>query len=185
MVVSPSGSESWVVGSSHVIIWSPIGITGNVNIQISRNGGSTWTTIIAKTPNDGTQSWTITGPATTQARIKVVSVSNPTVFNISHAAFTIAQSITITSPDGGESWVVGSSHAITWSSAGISGNVNIQISRNGGSTWTTIISKTPNDGTQIWKITGPATTQAKIRVVSVSSPTVFDISDATFIITAH
>ncbi|MGD1117908.1 MAG: leucine-rich repeat domain-containing protein [Dehalococcoidales bacterium] len=179
-VTSPNGGESWVVGSSHVITWSSAGITGNVNILLSRDGGISWATVISNTPNDGTQSWAVTGPATSQARIKVVSVSNPTVFDISDANFNIVQSLTLTLPNGGESWMAGTNHVITWSSAGITGNVNILISRDGGTSWTPVISNTPNDGTQSWAVTGPATSQARIKIVSVSNPAVFDTSDANF-----
>jgi hypothetical protein len=179
-VNSPNGGEKWALGSSQKITWSSAGITGNVNIQLSRNGGSTWTTIISNTPNDGNQAWTVTGPAAAQARVKVLSVSAPTVFDTGNANFSITQTITVNSPNGGESWAVGSSRNITWSSAGITGNVNIQISRNGGSTWTTIISNTPNDGNQAWKVTGPAAAQARVKALSVSAPTVFDTGNANF-----
>ena len=115
----------------------------------------------------------------------MVSVRNRAIFDISNANFTITQSITVISPnDGSENWAIGSSQTITWSSVGVTGNVRIELSRDGGSTWTKIISSTKNDGSQAWKkVTGPATTQARIRVVSRSAPTVFDSSDVDFNIT--
>lgn len=95
--------------------------------------------------------------------------------------------LTVTSPNGGENWVIGSFHAITWtcspSFAAAGPNVNIYISRNGGLTWTPCILLTPNDGSQLWKVIGPATTQALIKIVAVSFPYVNDVSDATFNIT--
>jgi len=177
-VTSPNGGENWEAGSSQTLTWSSVGITGNLNILISRNGGTSWTTIFTNTPNDGKQAWTVTGPATVQAIIKVASVTSPTVSDTSNANFSIVQAITVTSPHGGENWVVGSTQNITWSSVGFTGNVNISISRNSGTTWSTIISNMPDDGSQVWKVTGTATTQAKIKVASVSTPIVFDISDA-------
>jgi hypothetical protein len=126
------------------------------------------------------------GPATTQARIKVVSITNSAIFDISNADFTITvppPSITVTSPNGDESWAVGSTQTITWTSSGVTGPVRIQLSRNGGLSWTTIINSTNNDGSQSWHVDGPATTQARIKVVSISNPAVFDISDANFTIT--
>jgi Chitobiase/beta-hexosaminidase C-terminal domain len=90
--------------------------------------------------------------------------------------------ITVTSPNGGETWPIGSNKTITWTSSGITGNVKIELSRNGGSTWTTIKSSTPNDGEYVWKVTSPATTQARIRVTSISYPSVSDTSDGNFTI---
>ena len=57
--------------------------------------------------------------------------------------------IYVSSPNGGESWQAGSSHAITWLSNETSGNVKIEYSTNSGSSWTTIIASTADDGTHI------------------------------------
>jgi hypothetical protein len=92
----------------------------------------------------------------------------------------VSGSIQVLSPNGGESWRVKSNRTITWSSAGVTGNVKIEISRDGGSTWSSIVSSTANDGSYTWKATGPATTQARIRVCSVTAPGVCDTSDANF-----
>jgi subtilisin family serine protease len=92
-------------------------------------------------------------------------------------------SITVTAPDGGESWRIGSNKPITWTSIGISGNVKIDISRDfAGTSWTTIFSSTANDGKQMWKVKSPTTTTARIRICSVTTPTVCDTSNANFTI---
>jgi hypothetical protein len=179
LVGVPNGGEVWPIGSTRAVTWFSSGLTGNVKIEVSRNGGSTWTSVIANTLNDGTHNWIVTGPATTQGRIRVTSLTDPTVSDTSNANFTIGGgSITVTSPNSGQVWPIGSSNAITWNSSGLTGNVRIEVSRNGGATWTTIISSTPNDGTHTWLVTGPATTQGRIRVKSVTDPTVSDMSDA-------
>jgi len=183
-VISPNGGEYWTIGSWQTINWTPAGVTGNVRIQLSRNGGSNWTTIVASTPNDGSQAWWVIWPATNQARIKVVSIANPTISDISDGNFTITWlGIWVLSPNGGERWAVGSTRTIRWiSSGGLTGNVSIQLSRDSGSNWTTIVASTRNDGSQAWTVTGPATTQARIKVVSVANPAIFDISARDFTI---
>jgi len=184
-VISPNGGEYWTIGSKQTINWTSAGVTGNVRIQLSRNGGLTWTTIIASTPNDGSQAWWVIWPATDQARIRVVSIANPTISDISDGNFTITWlGIWVISPNGCERWAVGTNHIIWWiSSGGVTGNVSIELSRDGGSTWTTIVASTRNDGSQAWQVTGPATTQARIKVVSIANPAIFDISDDNFTIT--
>jgi hypothetical protein len=68
-------------------------VSGNVNIDINRSySGGTWESIIASTANDGSHAWTVTLPATSAARIRVTSVSYPTVSDISDANFTIINS---------------------------------------------------------------------------------------------
>ena len=113
-VTSPNVGESWTVASSHAITWSP-GNGGAVKVELSRNGGAGWETLFASTANDGSESWTVGGALTTQA---LVRVSNGNGSDVSNETFTIgaaATPLTVTSPNGGESWTVGSSHAITWS----------------------------------------------------------------------
>ena len=98
------------------------------------------------------------------------------------ATFTPATFISVAAPNGSESWQIGTRQTIRWNSSGISGKVKIQLSRNGGSTWTNLVTNTPNDGSQSWRVSKPATTQARIRICSVSSPSICDTSDANFTI---
>ena len=120
----------------------------------------------------------------TRYHFRAVAVGNGTSYG-DDKSFTTAPrpTITVTFPNGGESWAAGTNQPITWTSSGVTGPVRIHLSRNGGSTWTTIIATTSNDGSQAWSVTVPATTQARIKVVSIAKSDVFDISDADFIIT--
>lgn len=91
--------------------------------------------------------------------------------------------ITILTPNGGEVWPVDSLRAIEWSSAGFSENVTIELSRDGGVTYgETLFSSTPNDGVELWTVTGPPTNEARVRIRRVSVPGVADVSDANFVI---
>jgi hypothetical protein len=111
------------------------------------------------------------------------------VEDAAHATATKDLSIVIglevTAPNGGEEWIVGEVHDITWTSACLGcSKVKIQLSRDGGKHWKTIISSTPNDGSEPWKVTCPclATDQARIKIVSTCDKYTFDISDADFTI---
>lgn len=86
--------------------------------------------------------------------------------------------IGLTVPNGGETWQIGSTQNIQWSS-NFPGKVKVLISRNGGAKWTLIFASKPNDGNQPWKVKG-ATTTALIKVCRVKAPSVCDISDANF-----
>ncbi|MCS6804928.1 MAG: Zn-dependent exopeptidase M28 [Acidobacteriota bacterium] len=90
-VVSPNGGEDWQTGSTQTIQWTSTGTIDNVKIELSRNGGSSYETLFATTPNDGTQSWTVTGPATGSALIKISDVTNPATFDVSNAVFIISE----------------------------------------------------------------------------------------------
>lgn len=89
-VTSPNGGEVWLRGSRQTITWTSVAVTGNVAILLSVNGGSSWSFVLASsTPNSGSFAWTVNGLPTTRMRIKVASVSNTAVFDISDANFTV------------------------------------------------------------------------------------------------
>ena len=185
-VTTPNGGETWPLSSSQTIRWTSTGLaaTGYVKIELSRNGGNTWITLISATPNDGTHPWVVNGAGSTQARIRITSTSKPGVSDTSDANFTLAASatLTVTTPNGGETWPLGSAQIIRWTSTGLAATsyVKIELSRNGGSTWSTLISATPNDGSHTWTIPGAGTTQARLRITSTSRPAATDTSDANF-----
>jgi endonuclease/exonuclease/phosphatase family metal-dependent hydrolase len=91
-------------------------------------------------------------------------------------------SITVTSPNGGESWAGGSVHNVTWTSTGAA-NVKLEYTLD-GTTWSTIIASTPaSAGSYAWTLPGTASTAAKVRVTDTASPA-SDASNAAFTITA-
>lgn len=82
---NPSTKEpTWFLGTSKTITWNVAGTTANnintthVNILLSTDGGATYTTLVANTPNDGSE--TITIPtnisSTYTGRIKIEAVNN-------------------------------------------------------------------------------------------------------------
>jgi hypothetical protein len=92
-----------------------------------------------------------------------------------------AATVTVTSPNGGEYWCIGTYQKITWTLSPANPsltNVKIQVSRDGGP-YQDIATGEKNDGAFIWKVDGPATTQAKIKVVIGSNS---DVSNSYFTI---
>jgi len=186
-VTSPNGGETLYAGDSHTITWTSQYLSGNVKIELNRNySGGTWETIVAATTDDGSYSWTVTTPVTSAARVRVSSVTYPSVTDVSNANFSIVQrAITVTTPNGGENWTVGTQQNIAWTSQNLTGTVKIEINRNySGGSWETIVASTTNGGSYAWIVTSPASSAARVRVSSVSYPTVLDISNANFSIIA-
>jgi len=94
-------------------------------------------------------------------------------------ALLYAQTIEVTSPNGGETWLIGSTHSITWTTAGEVGNVKIEYSGDNGSNWTEIIASTENDGTYAW--TTPAISSANYLVrIGESDGDPIDAGNAVF-----
>ncbi len=91
--------------------------------------------------------------------------------------------ITVTSPNGGESWVQGTTHEITWQSTNVNGNVKITLL---GAQTHIIAENAENTGVYTWAIpTDQAVAQDyKIKVSSIDDTAIFDESDAPFSIIA-
>ena len=85
----PTGSDNWLVDSTQTIAWSYTGSISNVNIRLSRNGGSSWDTLISNIANTGFYEWTVTEPTTSSAVIRVVDSSDSGVYGDS-GTFTIS-----------------------------------------------------------------------------------------------
>ena len=186
-VTSPNGGESWEIGSTHNITWSAPSLTGNVKIEV--NGyypTGAWTVLEASTANDGSYSWTIEGVEGPEKRVRISSVNNSTITDMSNSNFTLtAPSISVTSPNGGESWLIGSTHNITWSAPNLTGNVKIEV--NGyypTGAWTVLESSTTNDGSLTWMIEGVAGPEKRVRITSVNNSSITDMSNSNFTLTA-
>src|SRR5690606_8236797 len=95
----------------------------------------------------------------------------------------------VTSPNGGESYMGGSTQTITWNVAGTNlvpfdvTNVKISLSTDGGLTYPTVIAaSTPTDGSEDLVIPAIVTTTARIKIEAIGN-IFFDISNANFTIT--
>jgi len=137
--------------------------------------GSYGHTIATGESNDGTYSWQVDVAPTTQARVKVIAYDADANEgeDISDADFTIADGeapvVTVTQPNGGESWDVDSFFDITWSATDNIGvtSVDILLSSDGGTTYPhTVATGEANDGTYSWLVDVALTTQARVKVVA-------------------
>jgi hypothetical protein len=100
-VSAPNTAVSYVGGSSQTVTWVVGGTTANgvncanVDILLSTDAGATWSTLLAATPNDGTQAVTIPNTAGTTNRI-MVKGTNHIFFDVSNTNFTITAGSTDT-----------------------------------------------------------------------------------------
>jgi len=88
-VLEPNGGDRWKVGKKKTIRWNSSGFAGNVRIELSMDGGVSWRTIIAGTPNDGAKAWKVSRLRTTQGRFRISAVSDPSITDTSDANVTI------------------------------------------------------------------------------------------------
>lgn len=182
-LLAPTGGESWEIGVSYSILWTSSGLAG-ARIELSRDGGTTWEVLVASTPaSSGSYFWTVTGPQTTQTLVRVSDLADSSPSDVSIANFDLLPppSITVTSPNGGESLTPNSTFPVTWTSTGSIAAAMIELSTDNGATWNVLLASTPNDGIENITVPGTVTTLGLIRI-SDSTGTQSDFSDGTFTI---
>ena len=132
-IASPNGAEQWVVGTSQNITWTTTGTVANVKLEYSTNGFTDelqTVLIIASTPNINTYGWTIPDAISSTLKVRLTNVADSVVSDLSNANFTIKGSVTLTAPNGSETWIVGNTNNITWTRTGSFTNVKLEYSKN-------------------------------------------------------
>lgn len=183
-VSQPNGGETVYAGSATTIAWTSTDAGSFVRIELSRNSGGSWSTLTSSTANDGSYSWTPTGPASVDCRVRITSTSYPAVSDISNSDFRIVdRTITVADPNGAEIWYTGTTETISWTSTDAGSYVALAISRDSGASWSTISASTPNDGAYAWTVSGETSSRCRVRVTSTAYPSVSDTSNSDFTIT--
>jgi len=195
-VTSPAGGETWEVGKTYNINWLPDEIHGDtVDIRLARGGS--WTLINRNIPkSQAFYSWTITQDLLNSLNnnaniagkvyfIQVVDsgsqIDTSKLFSISPSA--TQPTITVTSPNNGtESWKVGETHNITWTSTGFTSAAKVDIGFAGSSTYD-IATNLLNTGSYAWTVPNNVGSQ-KIGIRITEATTLMDLSDNYFTIAA-
>ena len=197
-VTSPNGGETWQRGTSHTVTWSYTGNPGStVKITLLKAGAEVGTIITSTSigsSGTGSYTWPIspTGGTGNDYKVSVQSISQPAIKDSSNNVFTLSPpgtttpTITVTSPNGGETWQRGTSHTVTWSYTGNPGStVKITLLKAGAEVGTIITSTSigsSGTGSYTWPIspTGGTGNDYKVSVQSISQPAIKDSSNNVF-----
>jgi len=95
------------------------------------------------------------------------------------------ESITVVSPNGGETWTIGSEREIQWTSSNFSDPVKIEYSTDGNASKIEIESSTDNDGSYMWMVPNTPSTNCCISISDAADGDPFDISNQVFTIAAE
>ncbi|MET3535245.1 reprolysin-like metallopeptidase [Chryseobacterium limigenitum] len=127
-VSSQNSATTYTGGTSQTVTWNVAGTTANgvnaanVDILWSTDSGNTWTTLLAGTPNDGTQAVVIPNASTTTGRI-MVKGSNHIFFDVNNANITVnagsgtSDTVAPTAPTLAASGTTSTTTNLSWSGA--------------------------------------------------------------------
>ncbi|MBN2788631.1 MAG: hypothetical protein JXR69_00415 [Candidatus Delongbacteria bacterium] len=184
-IISPNGGEIVQMGED-VWIHFENELDGDVAIYLYKNGDSLDVVDPLITVQDSTL-WLV--PTTLDSdknyKLKIVSVDDPSIYDFSDAEFIIApvgDYIMVNSSDGGDIWLKGSTHSITWYT-NMTGTVRIDLYKD-NMPYLLIYNNQANDGTQGWTIPNDITIDASadytLRIQSVENISIYDESDNFF-----
>ena len=207
-VTSPNGGETLTRGTSKTITWSYTGSPGStVEIDLYK-GGAKVSTIADAVPigssGKGSYTWPISSGMTTGSdyKVSVQSTSQTAIKDTSNSYFAISStatssgstplgstsSITVTSPNGGDTWYKYTTRTVTWSYTGSPGSsVKIDLLK-GGTKVSTIAASVPvgssGKGSYSWFVSTNLVSAGdyRISVQSTSQAAIKDTSNANFVI---
>lgn len=183
-VLSPNGSENWIVGDCDTITWTWSGGVTKVKIDYSTNLGSTWTAIEALTTCDSLYVWNIPNIPCNQTLVRITDYDSTSVSDVSDNAFNLRSNLVLNYPAGGESLPTGGRSNITWTASRGIARVKIDYSTNAGTTWTAITSATQNDGIFPWNVPNTPSDQGRVKITDVDVANTNHMSLSNFVIAA-
>jgi hypothetical protein len=95
-VTNPNTNVRWRIGSRQTLTWTHnLGVKSRFRIELDRNNDGTFEELIAaaaptSNATQGSFAWTVTGPPTSTARVRVSWTGNPAVSDVSNVTFRIA-----------------------------------------------------------------------------------------------
>jgi hypothetical protein len=131
ILTSPNGGESWGRRTVRDITWTSSGLPGNIRLELWK-ANKKLGDIAANIPIvNGNFSWVVgnytrgIAPVGNDYTVKIIT-ANGLYNDTSDGSFSIVKpDITLTSPQGGENWKLGTQRNITWTSVGLTGNVKL------------------------------------------------------------
>ncbi|MFH1640657.1 MAG: hypothetical protein ABIA66_01700, partial [Candidatus Omnitrophota bacterium] len=197
-VTYPNGGENISYEAPTDITWNFYGDTSGrtVAVKVSEDNGNNYNTTLvtglaASVSGSHTVNWTTNPlPLGNLLKIKVEQVTEESrVFDESNSVFAVKGAIDLTTPNGGQTWDIGTSENIVWTAYGgafMTNGVDIEVSRNAGGSWTTIAAGVAaNNSPYPWTVQAPSTSEALIRVRSQDFADAKDQSAAVFTIRAR
>ena len=182
-VTAPNGGEEFAPGETTPLTWTTRG-TGVpfVDLQLSTNGGATFQDIALGEANDGSFDWLVVNTPTNQALIQLLDSNGSAQPDVSDGMFTIG-GVQLVRPNGGEVFLIGALEPIIWEHFGQrTENVRLELSTDGGASFTDIAVSTENDGSLEWHVPNRSTEAGLVRISDVLNPAAGDISNAYFTI---
>ncbi|MCF8378941.1 MAG: SGNH/GDSL hydrolase family protein [Bacteroidales bacterium] len=163
----PNGGEGWFVGSEHLINWTGINLSEEVMVLYSTDKGSTWSEIGTVPSTQKSISWIIPDVVSSECLIKVVSGTIDDASDGTFAILDIADpAIIIIQPNGGESWITGTTQMIKWTPNLLTEDISVKYTVDNGTSWTSLATVASDSSYISWTIPNEISSECRVAVQS-------------------
>jgi len=179
-LTTPNGWEHWTLGTTKAITWNAVNYTGTVRLVLFKNGVR-FGNIAANIPAAaGSYAWTVgqtldsgMAPEGSDYRLYLRSTDNTIVDPSDYRLGLIEPAqLEMTSPNGGESWELGTTQNITWNANGYAGTVRLILFQKAAKIGQIVGSVPASAGSYAWTVgshqagTAPAGILYSIRLLA-------------------
>ncbi|HOZ48555.1 MAG TPA: Ser-Thr-rich GPI-anchored membrane family protein [Candidatus Hydrogenedentes bacterium] len=191
VVLTPEAGAAWDIGSFHTVTWASNTPVVGPDVRIGlHKGGAFVDWIVRRTVDDGEYAWRVPDNLDEgdDYFVRLQSYTDSEARAYSRGSFSLDLTpLTVTAPNGNETWAMGSIRSITWESHGHVIGDSVRIALHKGAAFVEWIARrTFDDGAYSWSI--PVTYAPgwgySIRVQSYDDPLIRDMSDAPFTLDA-
>ena len=168
-IVNPNGNEQIASGKKYRINWATDG-TSVINIELSSNGGFTWSNINTDTVllSDKSYLWTVPNVTSASCLIRLIDKDSHIALDTSDATFAIfpPYAIIYTPSQSDPVYAAGTQMDIIWSVMGYN-LMQIEYSADSGATWIVALKHIDSQlGTCKWTVPPVTTKKAFMRFIS-------------------
>jgi len=181
-LLSPVGTTEWISGRTNIIRWTSANVD-SIRLEFSCDGGVNWQVIKdSYTTLNDSYVWSVSLLSSPNCFIRITDTTDASVSDINDVCFKVHQPVvTVTSPNGGESWLAGTTQTITWTSDWVD-TVKIEYSVDNGATWHLIDISQYSTNSYFWVLPDNPSTTCLVRITETGFSYVHDQSNAVFTI---
>jgi Tol biopolymer transport system component len=186
-IETPNRLSRWGIGTRQRLAWRYEGNAPGFVIDVSRDGGTTWTWIATEPNKPGTSQsfyWVVTGPVASAVRLRVQAIESPDATDVNDADIRIAEPfIRVILPYSRTLVGVGTA-AILFFEHNLGANrlVAIDVSGDDGASWRTIadgvLTRGSTTSSYHWVVDVPPTARARVRIRALDGTVAVGHSEA-------
>ena len=174
-----------VRGRAYEVRWESQNIGPLVTLEYSLDYGRTFILVDDDIENSGHFLWQVPDTLTEEGVLRISETGGVCPVDQNFYAFAITNpppEITVTAPNGGETWVAKDTVRITWSSIRFTGNVSIFLSHDNGAGWMQIADNIPDVGQFHYVVPKRLSDSCLVKVAGAETGFPGDVSDSLFAI---